>query len=71
LLILHGDNDDVVSSTHATAPETALKQAGKRHELIRYPGEGHSFENPAWRDSFEQMMRCFKAQSAAEPAKRE
>ncbi len=62
LLILHGDSDQTVSFRHATALEAALKQAGKSYELIRYPGEDHGFQNAAWRDSFQQVMRYFKAQ---------
>lgn len=71
LLILHGESDKTVSFKNATALEAALKQAGKPYELIRYPGEDHGLQTPAWRDSFQQVMRYFRAHMAEKPSKPE
>lgn len=41
LLILHGEDDDVVPPEHSLLLATALEEHGKPFELELFPGEGH------------------------------
>ena len=43
LLILHGEQDDVVSVEHALRLASALEATHKPHELRLFPGEGHNW----------------------------
>lgn len=43
LLLAHGKLDDNVPATQSEKLAEALRKAGKPHELVIYPDEGHSF----------------------------
>ena len=45
VLLAHGDADQTVLYKQSTLYRDALVKAGKRHEFVGYPGEGHGFEN--------------------------
>ncbi len=45
VLLAHGDADKTVLYKQSTLYRDALVRAGKRHEFVGYPGEGHGFEN--------------------------
>ncbi len=47
VLLAHGDADKQVPYKQSTRYRDALVKAGKPHEFVAYPGEGHGFENPA------------------------
>jgi dipeptidyl aminopeptidase/acylaminoacyl peptidase len=46
VLILHGQEDQGVPVGQATGMAKALARHDKPHELMTYPGEGHSFRKP-------------------------
>ena len=46
VLILHGQDDPGVPVGQATGMARALARHDKPHELMTYPGEGHSFRKP-------------------------
>jgi len=48
VLILHGDNDQVVSLDHAHLYRGSLAQAGVPHELTIVPGGDHTFNSYPW-----------------------
>lgn len=41
VLQAHGEEDQIVPVRQSAAYATALKRAGKSHEHVVYPGEGH------------------------------
>jgi dipeptidyl aminopeptidase/acylaminoacyl peptidase len=43
VLIIQGADDPGVPASQAREMAAALKAAGKRHECVIYPGEGHYF----------------------------
>ncbi len=47
LLLMHGMADDNVLFTHTTALMKALQDAGKRFELMTYPGAKHALQESA------------------------
>ncbi len=62
-LFLHGESDNDVHITQAEEMYTALRRRGIETELVRYPREGHGFQEPrhqydsterelAWMDRF-------------------
>ncbi len=65
MLILHGDNDDVVDFNQAVTLYNALRQLGRQVVLIQYPDEGHSLRYPRnqhdaigrVRDFFDSMLQ--------------
>lgn len=44
LLILHGEDDQLVPVEHARRLEEALRSAGKPFEIVLFPGAGHGFD---------------------------
>lgn len=49
VLMFHGDHDLNVDISQSRLMEDALKRAGKRHELVVYPGLAHSLDDSAAR----------------------
>ncbi len=47
VLILHGDQDPIVSVDHARALETLFRRDGTPYEIEIYPGQGHGFTGAA------------------------
>ena len=47
LLVLHGDEDPVVSLAQSEALRDRIADAGGDVELVVYPGEGHGFRQQA------------------------
>jgi acetyl esterase/lipase len=47
-LLVHGEADDIVPIVQSEIMLEALRRNGTPAELIRCPGEGHSFTYPAW-----------------------
>lgn len=47
VLILHGEEDDNTFIANSIEMYTALKKLGRTVEFVRYPREGHGFEEPA------------------------
>lgn len=43
VLIVHGEEDDITPREQAEAMRDALVKAGKPHEYVMVPGEGHGF----------------------------
>jgi dipeptidyl-peptidase-4 len=54
LLIIHGLADTNVWPSHAFQFSAALSKAGKPHQLITFPGEGHRVSDP---QNVESMLR--------------
>ena len=50
-LVLHGEADRIVSSSHARRLEALLKEAGTPHEVQLYPGQGHILSGAAQFDA--------------------
>lgn len=46
VLILHGEEDDNTFIANSLEMYTALKKLGRTVEFVRYPREGHGFEEP-------------------------
>ncbi|MCY3883362.1 MAG: alpha/beta fold hydrolase [Gammaproteobacteria bacterium] len=46
ILLIHGDQDDVVPVEHSRRMHAALKEAGVTNEYIEIEGAGHSFSTP-------------------------
>jgi dienelactone hydrolase len=49
VLLIHGEEDDIVPVSQSVAMKKALDKAGRNTELLRLPGEGHS----GWSDDNE------------------
>lgn len=62
VLMLHGDQDINVSVAESQAMDRALKKAGKRSQLVVYPGLDHQLEDSAARtDLLEKTDAFFRA----------
>ncbi|MBX3119521.1 MAG: alpha/beta hydrolase [Fimbriimonadaceae bacterium] len=48
ILIVHGDEDDIVPISQSEALVAELKRCGVDHEYHTFPGEGHSFTYDNW-----------------------
>jgi len=60
LLLIHGDNDQVVPFEQSEKMEAALRQAQVQTKLIRVPGAGHAFgPRPDYPDFTGEMVRWF------------
>ena len=46
LLIAHGKDDNRVPASQSTKLHEALQRAGRQHEYVLYPEEGHGFAKP-------------------------
>jgi dipeptidyl aminopeptidase/acylaminoacyl peptidase len=51
VLLIHGEEDDIVPVSQSVAMKKALDKAGRSTELMRIPGEGHS----RWSDDNEKL----------------
>ena len=58
VLFAHGDADKQVLYKQSTLYRDALVKAGKPHEFVSYPGEGHGFEN---QDNFSDWLSRLEA----------
>jgi dipeptidyl aminopeptidase/acylaminoacyl peptidase len=59
-LFLHGENDNDVHITQAEEMYTALRRRGVEAQLVRYPREGHGFNEPRHRmDAVERTLAWF------------
>jgi dipeptidyl aminopeptidase/acylaminoacyl peptidase len=62
VLLAHGDADTQVLYKQSTLYRDALVKAGKPHEFVAYPGEGHGFENQGnftdWLTRLETFMQA-------------
>jgi dipeptidyl aminopeptidase/acylaminoacyl peptidase len=59
LLIHHGTADDICPIRWSEQTAAAFRTAGKRVELRKYSGEGHTF-GPQWRASMDATMTFFE-----------
>lgn len=59
LLIAHGDHDEIVPVSQSQQLHDALTKAGKPHEYVVYPGEGHGFEQPEDATNFLERVEVF------------
>jgi acetyl esterase/lipase len=60
LLLLHGEDDTNTAPTNSVELYTSLSARGVPAELVLYPREGHTFEEPGhWLDARERMMDWF------------
>jgi dipeptidyl aminopeptidase/acylaminoacyl peptidase len=59
LLIAHGDHDEIVPASQSKQLHDALTKAGKPHEYVVYPGEGHGFEQPEHATDFLERVDAF------------
>lgn len=58
VLILHGEEDENTNPANSREMWTALRELGKPVEFVRYPREGHGFEEPHHqRDVFQRTLR--------------
>lgn len=48
VLVVHGDEDDIVPISQSEALIAEFRRCGVEHEYHVYPGEGHSFSYPNW-----------------------
>ena len=61
LLILHGMIDDNVFFQDAVLLVDKLQKAGKKFELMMYPSEEHSFQQPeSWADEYRRIYEFFE-----------
>jgi len=61
LLILHGMIDDNVFFQDAVLLVDKLQKAGKKFELMMYPSEEHSFQQPeSWIDEYRRIYEFFE-----------
>jgi dipeptidyl aminopeptidase/acylaminoacyl peptidase len=61
LLIAHGEDDKRVPPSQSTKLHEALQRAGRPHEYVLYPGEGHGFEKPEDAIDFLKRVEMFLA----------
>ncbi len=67
LLILHGMVDDNVFFQDAVQLIDKLQKAGKKFEVMMYPGEAHSFSEPeSWYDEYSRIEEFFDNHLAIE-----
>ena len=60
LLIIHGENDDVVPVSEAYALEKLCQQHQIPYDIKIYPGQGHSLKGFAQMDALGQVVSFFK-----------
>ncbi|HXM23150.1 MAG TPA: dienelactone hydrolase family protein [Terriglobales bacterium] len=61
VLILHGEEDDVVPVSHAYDLEKLLKKKAVPHEIKVYPHQGHGFSGDALEDSNKRTVSFLSA----------
>jgi carboxymethylenebutenolidase len=61
VLILHGEDDDVVPVSNAYELETLLKNKAVPYEIKIYPHQGHSFSGDAVEDSKKRTVSFLSA----------
>ncbi|HEX8626292.1 MAG TPA: prolyl oligopeptidase family serine peptidase [Allosphingosinicella sp.] len=67
LLLAHGKDDKRVPPSQSTKLHEALRRAGKVHEYVLYPEEGHGFAKPEdAADFLERVDRFLAAHNPAE-----
>jgi dipeptidyl aminopeptidase/acylaminoacyl peptidase len=59
-LILHGEDDDVVSVTHAYEVEQLLQKKGVSYEIKMYSHQGHGFSGDALKDANKRTVSFLK-----------
>lgn len=62
LLLAHGKDDKRVPPSQSTKLHEALRRAGKTHEYVLYPEEGHGFAKPENAVDFLKRVERFLAQ---------
>jgi dipeptidyl aminopeptidase/acylaminoacyl peptidase len=67
VLILHGEQDDVVPVVHARLLAGALEDLGKPCELGLLPEEGHSWSTPGLRTVWSRTVAYLERHLMAEP----
>ncbi len=60
VLILHGEDDDVVPVTKAYEAEQVLRKKGVSYEIKVYPHQGHGFTGDALKDANERTVSFLK-----------
>ncbi len=60
VLILHGDEDEVIPVASAEAIRARLAAAGHAPEVRLYPGQGHGFRGHAARDALRHTSEFFR-----------
>jgi dipeptidyl aminopeptidase/acylaminoacyl peptidase len=69
VLMFHGDFDQNVDIKQSRAMASALKGAGKRHELVEYEGLAHNLDDDAARvEMLTRSLDWIRAEIAAAPA---
>jgi len=61
VLIAHGEADDNVPVAQSIALDKALTRAGRPHELVVYPHEGHGLSDPRHTEDFLNRVGAFLA----------
>jgi dipeptidyl aminopeptidase/acylaminoacyl peptidase len=61
VLLVHGDDDQIVPAKQSALYETALRKSGKDHEYRLYAGEGHGLDDPANRVDWFTRLEAFLA----------
>jgi dipeptidyl aminopeptidase/acylaminoacyl peptidase len=61
VLVVHGDQDQVVPARQSSLYEAALRKSGKVHEYRLYAGEGHGLDDPANRVDWFKRLEAFLA----------
>jgi carboxymethylenebutenolidase len=60
VLILHGENDEVVPVTRAYDVEEQLRKKGVNYEIKVYPHQGHGFSGDTLKDANERIVSFLK-----------
>ena len=68
LLIVHGEDDQVVPFKHAQALRAALRKHDKPFEWMALPDEGHGFYSEANRTRFYETLAAFLDKHLKAPA---
>lgn len=69
VLLIHGEDDDIVPASQSIAMAAALRKAGRTVTLITVPGEGHSAWRPdAEAEALARMVGFVDAAIGARPA---
>ncbi|MHB1128183.1 MAG: alpha/beta hydrolase family protein [Bacillota bacterium] len=68
VLLIHGDQDEVVPFWHAENMYLALKELDRKVELISLEGEGHNFTSNGFRDALIHTM-AFLTRNLSNPEK--
>jgi dipeptidyl aminopeptidase/acylaminoacyl peptidase len=61
VLLAHGKNDTNVPPSQSAKLHEALKRAGREHEYVLYPDEGHGFSKPEDAADFMKRVDSFLA----------